>query len=68
MQRSIVDVAGWPTPVQVGGDGPPLLFLHAEGDTSVWSEVHDALASSFTVHAPIAPGFGGTPVPDWLDA
>ncbi|MPY93384.1 MAG: alpha/beta fold hydrolase [Acidimicrobiia bacterium] len=67
MERTIVDVAGWPTPVQVAGSGPPLLYLHGEGDTSAWAEVHEALAATFTVYAPVAPGFGGTELPDWLD-
>lgn len=68
MEQHTVDVEGWETPVQRGGSGPPLLFLHAEGNTSAWSEIHDELARSFTVHAPVAPGFGGTPIPEWMDA
>jgi pimeloyl-ACP methyl ester carboxylesterase len=49
------------------GAGRPLLFLHAEADTSGWSTVHDGLAAEFAVHAPVHPGFGGDPLPDWLE-
>ena len=45
--------------VQRGGEGPPLLFLHAEANTSAWSNFHDELAENFEVFAPIHPGFGG---------
>jgi pimeloyl-ACP methyl ester carboxylesterase len=53
--------------VRSGGSGPPLLFLHAEANTSAWGEVHDALARHFTVWAPVHPGFGGDPLPAWLN-
>ncbi|MDH4365170.1 MAG: alpha/beta hydrolase [Acidimicrobiia bacterium] len=52
--------------VQRGGQGPDLLFLHAEANTSAWGAVHDALAEHFTVTAPVHPGFGGDPLPAWL--
>lgn len=54
--------------VHSAGDGPPLLFLHAEANTSDWSAVHDHLAETFTVYLPIHPGFGGEDdVPSWLE-
>ncbi len=62
-----VDVGGQPTVVHRGGGGPDLLFLHGEAATSDWSEIHDLLAASFTVTAPVHPGFGGSAVPDWVD-
>ena len=52
--------------VQRGGEGPPLLFLHAEANTSAWSSFHDELAENFEVFAPIHPGFGGEETPNWL--
>ena len=52
--------------VQRGGEGPPLLFLHAEANTSAWSNFHDELAENFEVFAPIHPGFGGEETPNWL--
>lgn len=53
--------------VRSGGSGPDLLFLHGEANTSGWGTVHDALAEHFTVTAPVHPGFGGDPLPEWLD-
>lgn len=55
------------TTVHQGGDGPPLLFLHAEANTSAWGAVHSQLAEHFTVTAPVHPGFGGAAVPAWMD-
>jgi pimeloyl-ACP methyl ester carboxylesterase len=43
-----------------GGDGPPLLFLHAAGGAGRWHEFHELLARDFTVFAPDHPGFGAS--------
>lgn len=43
-----------------GGDGPPLLFLHAAGGAGQWHEFHELLARRFHVIAPDHPGFGGS--------
>jgi pimeloyl-ACP methyl ester carboxylesterase len=43
-----------------GGDGPPLLFLHAAGGAGQWLEFHELLSQRFDVIAPDAPGFGGS--------
>lgn len=66
-EQDIVDVRGHATPVAHAGEGPPLLWLHGEGVTGAWREVHDLLAERFTVWAPTLPGFGGTPLPRWVD-
>jgi pimeloyl-ACP methyl ester carboxylesterase len=52
--------------VRRGGSGPPLLFLHAEANTSGWGAVHDLMARRHDVVAPVHPGFGGDPLPAWL--
>ncbi len=62
-----VPVGDHPTTVVTGGSGPPLLYLHPEADNSAWGAVHDELARSFTVVAPVHPGFGGGELPAWLD-
>lgn len=41
--------------VQVGGDGPPLVFLHP-ADGLVWNPFLDALAEHYTIYAPQFPG------------
>ena len=61
-----VDLPSQSARVQHGGEGPPLLLLHSEANTSAWSEFHDQLAADFEVFAPIHPGFGGEETPNWL--
>jgi len=55
--RRIVQVAGKDVRLLTGGDGPPLLYLHAVGADVDWLEIHDRLARHFTVHLPAHPGF-----------
>jgi pimeloyl-ACP methyl ester carboxylesterase len=43
-----------------GGEGEPLLFLHAAGGAGTWLEFHRLLAGGFDVIAPDHPGFGGS--------
>lgn len=43
-----------------GGEGPPVVFLHAAGGAGQWHEFHALLARQFTVYAPDHPGFGGS--------
>ena len=62
-----VTANGTEVPVQIGGKGPRLLYLHGAGGAGQWTEAHQRLAGSFTVYAPVHPGFGGTPLPDWVD-
>ena len=61
-----VDLPSQAARVQHGGEGPPLLLLLSEANTSAWSEFHDQLAADFEVFAPIHPGFGGEETPNWL--
>ena len=62
-----IEVNGHPTMIQQGGAGPDVLVLHGEGNTSAWGELHELLAATSTVTAPIHPGFGGDELPPWLD-
>jgi pimeloyl-ACP methyl ester carboxylesterase len=55
-----LDLAGGRVHLLRGGDGPPLLFLHAAGGAGLWHEFHELLARRFTVYAPDHPGFGGS--------
>lgn len=41
-----------------GGDGPPLLFLHAFGAGGMWSAAHARIAEHYEVFAPDHPGMG----------
>jgi pimeloyl-ACP methyl ester carboxylesterase len=46
--------------IEVRGDGPPLVYLHAAGGVR-WTPVLENLAQTRTVHMPTLPGFDGTP-------
>jgi len=48
------------------GDGEPVLYLHGNGFTRMWLPFHDKLAESVDLIAPEHPGYGETPMPDWL--
>ena len=56
-ETRFVDVAGKKTQVTVGGEGPPLVYLHSAGGETDWTPFHAALAERFTVYAPAHPGF-----------
>jgi pimeloyl-ACP methyl ester carboxylesterase len=66
VESRFVEVDGVATHVLVGGHGLPLVYLHGVAPSGEWLPVHEALARSFTVHAPDHPGFGRTERPEWL--
>ena len=54
-------VAGRAVQVAVGGDGPPLLYLHsASGESFQWLDLLDGLAEHHQLYAPLHPGFFGS--------
>src|SRR5262245_5376799 len=61
---SFVTVAGKKTQLTVGGQGPPLLYLHSAGGETDWMPFHEELARHFTVYLPAHPGFADS---QWLD-
>lgn len=74
-----MDLAGVPTAVLVGGDGPPMVLLHGPGQSALWwRRVFPALVRTHRVVAPDLPGQGATGAPaggvterfvvEWLDA
>ncbi|HTU89155.1 MAG TPA: alpha/beta hydrolase [Gemmataceae bacterium] len=56
-RTTFVDVCGRKTQLLIGGEGPPLLYLHSAAGETDWTRWHDALAQEFTVYAPAHPGF-----------
>jgi pimeloyl-ACP methyl ester carboxylesterase len=56
-RTTFVDVRGRKTQLMIGGQGPPLLYLHSAAGETDWTRWHDALAQQFTVYAPAHPGF-----------
>jgi pimeloyl-ACP methyl ester carboxylesterase len=58
-QEEVIDIAGRPTALRHGGEGPPFLYLHSTlGESTLWLPFHQALARRFHVFAPSHPGFG----------
>lgn len=58
-------LAGVPTAVLEGGDGPPLVLLHGQGEfAATWDRVIPALVTTHRVIAPDLPGHGASELPD----
>ena len=55
-----ITVAGRSTQLMVGGEGPPLLYLHSAGGETEWAPFHQQLAQHFTVFLPAHPGFASS--------
>ena len=55
-----LEVLGGSIQILRGGQGPPLLFLHAAGGAGAWDPFYGLLARRFEVIAPDHPGFGGS--------
>lgn len=50
-------IAGKKTQLTIGGEGPPLLYLHSASGETEWMPFHELLAQHFTVFLPAHPGF-----------
>jgi pimeloyl-ACP methyl ester carboxylesterase len=49
------------------GEGRPILLLHGGGGPPSMGPLPSALSADFEVIAPVHPGFGGTPRPEWYN-
>jgi pimeloyl-ACP methyl ester carboxylesterase len=67
VQAQGIEVAGTEVALRRRGSGDPLLFLHGAAFTGAWLRFHEALAQGADVIAPEHPGFGGSPLPDWVE-
>ncbi len=61
------DVFGYPLALARAGAGPTLLYLHDENGRGPSASFIAALERKFDVMAPEHPGYGQSPMPDWLD-
>lgn len=64
---SVISLGGLELDVWEGGDGPPLIFLHGAEGFSASDEFVGRLGRQRRVIAPAHPGFGLSPLPDWID-
>ena len=65
-QERLVLAGDYRVRVFAAGHGDPLLFLPSALGAGVWTEGIDRLAQHFQVLLPDHPGFGPSPLPDWL--
>jgi pimeloyl-ACP methyl ester carboxylesterase len=67
-QPETIDVAGRPTVLMHGGDGPPFVYLHSTlGEAFLWLPFYQAWAKQFRVLVPTHPGFGKSGGFDQID-
>jgi pimeloyl-ACP methyl ester carboxylesterase len=60
-----LELAGIPTAVLEGGEGPPVILLHGPGESAVnWRWVIPAMVRTHRVIAPDLPAHGSSEVPD----
>jgi pimeloyl-ACP methyl ester carboxylesterase len=58
-QPETINVAGRPTVIMHGGEGPPFVYLHSTlGESFLWLPFYQAWAKNFRVLVPTHPGFG----------
>ncbi len=62
-----IDVNGLPVAYRRRGGGTPAVFLHGAGSTRMWLPFYERMAAGFDFVAPEHPGFGDTPLPDWVE-
>jgi pimeloyl-ACP methyl ester carboxylesterase len=65
--HSTVTLCGASIDLKRAGAGQPMLVLHGAGGSPRFLPAMQKLSERFEVFIPQAPGFGGTPVPDWLE-
>ncbi len=63
----MIDVAGRPTQVQHGGEGPPFVYLHSALGETMWLPFLEKWAKQFEVFAPAHPGFAKSEGFDQID-
>jgi pimeloyl-ACP methyl ester carboxylesterase len=65
-QERVVQAGDYRVRVLEAGHGDPLLFLHSAVGAGVWTDGIARLAQRFRVLLPDHPGFGPSPLPEWL--
>ncbi len=64
--HSTITLCGASIEMKRAGAGRPMLVLHGGGGSPRFLPAMQKLAEQFEMFIPQAPGFGGTPTPDWL--
>ena len=66
IKTETVDINGCKLAYRRLGKGAPLLWLHGTDGLMEWPAIIDRLARTHDVIVPDHPGFGATPVPEWM--
>ncbi len=66
-EPDVLDVRGLAVAYRRKGAGPPTVFLHGAGSTRMWLPFYERMSQSSDFLAPEHPGFGDTPMPEWLE-
>ena len=65
---STITLCGASVVVKRAGTGAPMLMLHGSGGSPRFLPGMQGLSRKFDVIVPMAPGFGGSPAPAWLES
>jgi pimeloyl-ACP methyl ester carboxylesterase len=68
LQRQVIAIAGAELELFEAGEGSPILFLHGANGFALEHPYVSPLAARRRLIAPSHPGFGGSSLPDWIDA
>jgi len=63
-----INVRGLEVAYRRKGEGEAILYLHGIGMTKRWLPLYEQLAGLGDAVVPEHPGFGDTPLPDWLES
>ena len=66
-REELISVGATKVHTLIGGDGPPLLFLHGAGGPRGWRRWMTEVAARHTIYAPSHPGFGRSDAADWME-
>lgn len=62
-----LNIAGRKTQLTVGGEGPPMVYLHSAAGEADWMPFHERLSKQFTLYVPAHPGFADSEGLDSVD-
>lgn len=65
MRETTIDIRGQKLRLMEAGSGDPVLYLHGAGGAN-WYPMLERLSAGYRVLVPEHPGFGRSPIPDWM--
>ncbi len=65
MRETTIDIRGQKLRLMEAGSGDPVLYLHGAGGAN-WYPMLERLSAGYRVLVPEHPGFGRSPIPEWM--